>query len=223
MTSLSSGDVTLMICWSCTCTVSVQPTPQYGQIVSVTVCVPARHCPACAEIELRLRHQRAGRADRDAVAAIDARRIRQRHVELGRDVRVEAAAGDGDRKRVLRISAARLDALVAEHALRCSRERRGRCRPSPAARRSRPSPKRSGIGAVLAHHRACSVGGGRQIDGRRQQFEHHLARQFDARRVACAPSCPLSTFREQAGASTRAPSTSTTQTRHAFTGVSVSR
>ena len=34
---------------------------------------------------------------------------------------------------------------------------------------------------------------------------------------------PLSTFREQAGASTRAPSTSTTQTRQALIGVSVSR
>src|SRR6185503_627168 len=37
---------------------------------------------------------------------------------LGRDAGVEAAAGDGDREGVLRVLPARLDALVAEDALR---------------------------------------------------------------------------------------------------------
>ena len=70
------------------------------------------------QCELGLGHQRAGRAHRDAVAAVDARRLGQRHVLLGRDVGVEAAPGDGDGEGELRVGAARLDALVAEHALR---------------------------------------------------------------------------------------------------------
>ncbi len=71
-----------------------------------------------AQVELALRHQRAGRTDGDAVAAVDAGRLGQRHVELGRDVRAEAAAGDRDRERVLGVGAAGLDALVTEDALR---------------------------------------------------------------------------------------------------------
>src|SRR5690349_14614353 len=63
------------------------------------------------------RHQRAGGTHRDAVAAVDARGIRQRDVELGRDARAEAAAGDGDGERVLMIGTAGLHALVAEDAL----------------------------------------------------------------------------------------------------------
>ena len=115
--ALSSGDVALTISPSCTCSVSVQPTPQYGQIVSVVVWRDSSHAPRGAQVVLAARHQRAGRADGDAVAAVDARRVRQRDGELGRDARVEAAAGDRDRERVLVIRSARLDALVAEHAL----------------------------------------------------------------------------------------------------------
>src|SRR5262249_61559483 len=64
-----------------------------------------------------LEHEGAGRADADAVAAVDAGRVGQRHVGLGGDARVEAAARHRDRERVLRVDAAGLDALVAEHAL----------------------------------------------------------------------------------------------------------
>src|SRR3954467_566264 len=45
-------------------------------------------------------HQGAGRTDRDAVPAVHARRLRQRNIELGRDVRVETSARDGDREGV---------------------------------------------------------------------------------------------------------------------------
>src|SRR5262245_29759162 len=69
-----------------------------------------------AQVELRLENERAGRAHADAVAAEDAGGIRQRHVELGRDSRLEAASGDRDGEGVLRVRAAGLDALVAEHA-----------------------------------------------------------------------------------------------------------
>ena len=74
--------------------------------------------PGGPHVVLGLEHQRAGRADADAVAAVDARRIGQRDGLLGRDPGVEAAPGDGDRERVLGVLAARLDALVAEDALR---------------------------------------------------------------------------------------------------------
>src|SRR4051812_45244037 len=64
---------------------------------------------ARSHVELALRHEGTGRAHRDAIAAIDARRLGKRHGELGRDVRVEPTPRDGDRKRVLMIRAARLD------------------------------------------------------------------------------------------------------------------
>ena len=46
-----------------------------------------------AQLELARGHERARGAHGDAVAAVHARRFRQRHVELGGDVRTEAAAG----------------------------------------------------------------------------------------------------------------------------------
>src|SRR5438094_427852 len=67
---------------------------------------------------LALEHERTGRAHPDAVAAVNACGVRQSDVELGRDVGVEAATRDADRKRVLRVDAAGLDALVAENASR---------------------------------------------------------------------------------------------------------
>src|SRR5664279_5642676 len=42
----SKGDVTFTISLSCTCSVSVQPTPQYGQIVSTCACFDSSHEPS---------------------------------------------------------------------------------------------------------------------------------------------------------------------------------
>src|SRR4029077_13080073 len=52
------------------------------------------------------------------VAAVDAGRVGQRDVILGRDAGLEAAAGQRDGEGVLRVRAAGLDALVADDALR---------------------------------------------------------------------------------------------------------
>src|SRR6185503_10699664 len=71
-----------------------------------------------AQVVLALEHERAGRADGDAVAAVDAGGVRQRGCELRRDAGVEAAPGDGDCEGVLPVGPAALDALVAEDALR---------------------------------------------------------------------------------------------------------
>src|SRR5207237_8179280 len=73
---------------------------------------------ARAQVVLALENQGARRAYADAVAAVHAGRLREPHVELGRDVCVETAARHTDRERVLGIGAARLDALVAEDAAR---------------------------------------------------------------------------------------------------------
>ncbi len=221
MTSWSSGEVTLTISPSCTWSVRLQPTPQYGQTVSTSSCSSSRHVAGLAQLELARRHQRARRADGDAVAAVDAGRLGQRHVELGRDVRVEAAAGDGDRERVLVVDAAGLDALVTEDALRVvahvevvvdlhrlrDRERVGaealglarrtaRCTRAPRARwRGRTDePSSSSTSRRLVRTRSESV----------------------------RTTMPSSALREQAGTSVRAPSSSTTQTRQTLTGVSVS-
>src|SRR5207237_6337265 len=47
VTSWSSGEVTLTMSLSCTCSSRLQPTPQYGHTVSVTVCRDSSHSPAC--------------------------------------------------------------------------------------------------------------------------------------------------------------------------------
>ncbi len=148
-------------------------------MVSVTCLALRRPLAGLPQLELGLGHQRAGRAHRDAVAAVDAGRLGQRHVQLGRDVGVEAAPGDGDGEGDLRVGAAGLDALVAEHALRVvadvevvvvlDRLRHGGGRGPEAGR----------VGAVLRQHRPQLVGG-RQIHRRGQQLEHQLARQAHA-------------------------------------------
>src|SRR5205085_7544752 len=63
-------------------------------------------------------HQGAGGADGHAVAAVNAGRVAQGHVEAGVDVRLEAAPGHGDGEGVLHVVPAGLDALVAQDALR---------------------------------------------------------------------------------------------------------
>src|SRR5579863_1649370 len=64
-----------------------------------------------------LEHQRAGGADADAVATIDAGGIRQGNVEFGGDVSGETAASHGDGKSILRVHPTGFDTLVAENAL----------------------------------------------------------------------------------------------------------
>ena len=118
MTSWSRGDVTLTISFSWTCSAGCSRRRSTGRSCRSTVCFVLVPCAGLPHVVLRFEHQRARRADADAVPAVDARRVRERDVELGRDVRVESAAGDGDRERVLRVGAARLDALVAEDATR---------------------------------------------------------------------------------------------------------
>src|SRR5579862_4374536 len=57
VTDTSNGDVTFTISLSWTCRDSVQPTPQYGQIVSVTDWRLSSHVPAsrrsCSELNIR--------------------------------------------------------------------------------------------------------------------------------------------------------------------------
>src|SRR5579859_2249371 len=74
--------------------------------------------PRAPHVVLALEHQGARRAHADAVPAVDTGRIRERRLELGRDVSVEAAARYAQRKRVLCVDAASLHALVAEDAAR---------------------------------------------------------------------------------------------------------
>src|SRR5690606_20080923 len=79
----------------------------------------ARLVPLARDAQLVLgpEHERAGGAHRDAVAAVDARRVGQRHGHLRRDPGIEAAPRHGNGERVLVIRATRLHAPVAEDAL----------------------------------------------------------------------------------------------------------
>src|SRR6476660_4753381 len=53
---LSHGEVTFTISLSCTCSSSSQPTLQYGQIVSTTVCWVSSHVPSrrrsCSDVNI---------------------------------------------------------------------------------------------------------------------------------------------------------------------------
>ena len=220
---LSSGDVAFTISPSCTCRVSVQPTPQYGQIVSVVVCRDGSHAPRRAQLVLAAGHQRAGRTHGDAVAAVDARRVRQGDGELRRDVRAESAAGDRDRERVLVIRARTLRHTCSRARTCRSRGRRGRCRSSPAAR---PWPRRRTealrpAAVLLEQVRPVPGAVDRSTDEARSSSTSRRARITRGDRVWTI--MPASTAREQLGTSTRAPSTSTTQRRQTLTGFSVSR
>src|SRR4030088_834156 len=69
-----------------------------------------------AHVVLALEHQGARRTHTDAVAAVHARGFGKLDGELGRNVRVETTTGNTNRKGVLRIDPAGLDALVAKDA-----------------------------------------------------------------------------------------------------------
>ena len=75
-------------------------------------------CAGLAHVVLTRKHERASRADLDAVAAIDACRIGEIHIEFGRDSDVEASACNPNGKCVLPLFTASVDALVTHDALR---------------------------------------------------------------------------------------------------------
>ena len=213
--------------------------------MSVVVWRDSSQSPASRSSCSELEHQRAGRADRDAVAAVDARRVRQRVGVLGRDARVEAAAGDGDGEGVLPLVAAGVDALVTEDALgvvahvevvvdldrlRARSRRSGRraprggrcarCRargPAAPAARSARARRRSAGGRPARPARST----GRP---RRPGTPCTILRLVaDALGVGACTTMSASTLREHAGARTRAPSISTTQTRQTLAGAACRR
>src|SRR5207237_7926514 len=74
--------------------------------------------PRRPPVVLGLEHQCARGAHADAIAAIDARRLRQRNIELRGNMRGKASPRDANRKGILRIHSASLHTLVAKDALR---------------------------------------------------------------------------------------------------------
>ena len=249
VTDESVGEVTLTIRSSWACRVTAQPTPQYGQIVSVCGLGGLVPRAGLAHVVLGLEHQRAGRAHADAVAAVDARRLGQRDGLLGRDPGVEATPGHRDRKGVLGLLATRVDALVAEDALRVVADvqlvvdlgrlghRRGRRvagrgvvmarleRVALAGRRGRGGRAVAGrVGSV-----ALGVGGDRPVGRDRARPATGRPTSRGTRGPSCATvrtrsesvwiAIPGSTTREQAGTRTREPASSTTHTRQTLTGV----
>src|SRR5260221_3249788 len=127
-------------------------------------------------------HQRARGTDCDAVAAVDARRLRQFDVVLGGDVRAEAAARDRDRERVLMVVAARLDALVTEDALRVVADVEIVVDLHGLRDRERVRAEAIGLRVVLLDV-AQRVRRGREVDGRAEQLEYQAAARLHALRV----------------------------------------
>ena len=178
-------------------------------------------CARLAHIIFALEHQRAGGTDADTVAAIDAGRIGQRNIELGGDMRGEAAAGDGDRESVLRVHSAGFHALVTKNALGVIADVKividlDRLRTVASA-----SPKRSGCASYRCMY-SCIAGAVETSteEARNSSTNRRLSR---TRSESVLIDMPGSTLREQAGTSVRDPSNSTTQTRQTLTGVRLSR
>ena len=201
-----------------------------GRSCRSRVCSPRPTCPPARSSCSAREHQRAGRAD--ARCSCRSRRRPSRAAATSNSVEMRASKprpATAIAKVFWASLAAGLDALVAEDALRvvahvevvvdpCTAAAVAR---SPSARWPVGAPKRSGSRAVLARIQSRASAGRvvRQVDRRGEQLEHQLAASGARARSRSAPSCPASALREQAGASTRAPSTSTTQTRQALTGV----
>ena len=126
--ALSSGEVAFTISPSCTCSVSVQPTPQYGQMVSVVVCARLVPVAGLAQLVLAARHQRArsGRRrcscrSRRTPSPAARRRTRSRCARRSRGRRPQSRTCSGDPARTPRRTCSR--------ARTCrSRGRRARCR-----------------------------------------------------------------------------------------------
>ena len=150
----------------------------------VTSWSSGRQSSGLPQVELGLELQGAGRADRHAVAAVDAGRLGQGDVELGGDAGVHAPAGDGDREGVLGVVAARLDALVAEDALVVVADVEVvldlDLLVDPLDRAGLGVPL--GIGAVVPHPPAEVVGLA-EVDGGAQELQHHAPAVADPRRV----------------------------------------
>ena len=154
------------------------------------------------------------------------------------------STADVDGERVLVLLAAGVDAIVREARIWRSRARTARCRPSRAGGRS-PWSGRPGRGAVLrapcrARHSAARAarsapalprsGRGsrvRRMSSRGRQTTRGARARASVRGVDALGVGPhlhprLGVPGEHAGTRTRAPSSSTTQTRHTFAGWSVS-
>ena len=223
----------------------MQPTPQYGQIVSVLVCATR---PTCRRRACRTRSWPSVRpSDRPRCSC---RSTRTPTREAGRRTPSRCARRTrGRRRRSRRCS----DDPVRTPRRTCSRgctsrsrARTDRCRSSPARRRSprtrgsgvrvmsrdrrvaRPrrrggagGPNRSGFASYSSIHSATSGVVERSTDDA-SSSSTSLRLCFTRSELVCT-TIPSSAAREHDGTSTRAPSISTTHMRHAFTGCSVSR
>src|SRR5262250_814914 len=69
-----------------------------------------------AHIVFGFEHERAGRADTDAVSTVHAGRFWKRNIGFGRNMCIESTPGHRNRECVLRVGAAGFDTLVAENA-----------------------------------------------------------------------------------------------------------
>src|SRR4051812_49653657 len=198
-----------------------------------------------AHVVFALEHQRTRRAYADAVAAVHAGARIERHGVLGGDPRVEATSGHRDRERVLRVGAARLDALVAQHATPVvanvqlvvdlhrllDRLGHGRVRivmvpglagvALPAGNGSIAAPNRSGSAAYSSCQR-CQSSLASDVSTLEPRNSITSLRDCRTRSVSVEIFIPASAVREHAGTSTRDPSTSTTHTLQALIGVRLS-
>ncbi len=169
-----------------------------------------------AHLELGRRRERARWAHRDAVAAVDAGGVGEHGVPLGGDVGVEAATGDGDGERVLPLLAARVDALVTEDAaavvahVELVVDRRGLMHGRGVVAESCGAAPYSSI-----QDATCGAQSSSTVDASSSSTS---LRAWCVRSVWVCTTMPSSAWREHAGASTRLPSSSTTQMRHAFFG-----
>ena len=73
-------------------------------------------CASLAHVVLTRKHECTSRADLNAVAAIDARRVGEIDIEFSRDANIEATTSNTDSKCVLPLLATCIDTLVTHDA-----------------------------------------------------------------------------------------------------------
>ena len=166
-------------------------------------------------------HQRARRAHGDAVAAVHARGLWQLDARARWRCARRTPSRDGDRECVLAVDCRTPRRTCNRGGSASSRGHRGRCRSSRPARRL-VSARALGSRVVVVEIALHLGRGEREIDGGRQELEDEAPSRAARARSRCARPSPARPCASTPGTSVRDPSTSTTQTRQTFTGVSVS-
>ena len=175
-------------------------------------------CAGLAHVVLTCKHECASGADLNAVAAVDACRIGEIHIEFGRDSDVEASTCNSNGKCILPLFTTcinTLETLDPSATWWWPVVASSRCVVGSAG-----LPKRVGSASYSVFQRVTFFVNERSTE--EPSNSSTSLRLWSVRSVSVRTTIPGSTLREHEGTNTREPSTSTMHTLQAFFGVMVS-